>query len=156
MDATTKANFINSVASGNEIPCPNCGANNKAGSKFCITCGTPLAVEPVKEEAPAFAPVQEEAPAKEEAPAFTPVQEEAPAKEEAPAFAPVQEEAPAKEEAPAFAPVQEQPKVKEAPPEKKEVKKAAPKSSYKEPESVFAQGLPEWDIVPPQIMVRRR
>ena len=27
---------------------------------------------------------------------------------------------------------------------------------YKEPESVFADGLPSWDILPPQIMVRRR
>ena len=27
---------------------------------------------------------------------------------------------------------------------------------YKEPESVFADGLPSWDIVPPQVMVRRR
>ena len=24
---------------------------------------------------------------------------------------------------------------------------------YKEPVSVFAQGLPSWDVVPPQIMV---
>lgn len=27
---------------------------------------------------------------------------------------------------------------------------------YKEPESVFANGLPSWDIIPPQIMVRRK
>ena len=27
---------------------------------------------------------------------------------------------------------------------------------YKEPESVFASGLPSWDILPPQIMVRRK
>jgi hypothetical protein len=27
---------------------------------------------------------------------------------------------------------------------------------YKEPVSVFAQGLPSWDVVPPQIMVRRK
>ena len=29
-------------------------------------------------------------------------------------------------------------------------------SSYVEPDCVFADGLPEWDIVPPQVMVRRR
>ena len=29
-------------------------------------------------------------------------------------------------------------------------------SSYTEPDNVFAQGLPSWDIVPPQVMVRRR
>lgn len=28
-------------------------------------------------------------------------------------------------------------------------------SNYIEPESVFAQGLPEWSIEPPQVMVRR-
>lgn len=27
---------------------------------------------------------------------------------------------------------------------------------YEEPESVFASGLPSWDILPPQIMVRRK
>ena len=27
---------------------------------------------------------------------------------------------------------------------------------YTEPAAVFADGLPEWDIVPPQVMVRRR
>lgn len=27
---------------------------------------------------------------------------------------------------------------------------------YIEPPSVFAEGLPSWDIVPPQVMVRRR
>ena len=26
---------------------------------------------------------------------------------------------------------------------------------YVEPVSVFAEGLPSWDIVPPQVMVRR-
>lgn len=39
--------------------------------------------------------------------------------------------------------------VKEASPEKK-------KAKYVEPNNVFAQGLPEWSIEPPQIMVRRR
>lgn len=28
--------------------------------------------------------------------------------------------------------------------------------AYIEPVSVFAEGLPSWDVVPPQIMVRRR
>ena len=27
---------------------------------------------------------------------------------------------------------------------------------YHEPESVFAKGLPDWDMVPPQVMVRRK
>ena len=74
----------------------------------------------------------------EEAPAF------APAKEEAPAFAP------AKEAAPAFTPAN-----KAAEPKKTEVNKAVPVVETDE-ESVFAQGLPEWDIVPPQVVVRRK
>ncbi|MDY4488145.1 MAG: zinc ribbon domain-containing protein [Candidatus Limivicinus sp.] len=28
-------------------------------------------------------------------------------------------------------------------------------STYEEPNSVFAEGLPEWSIEPPQVMVRR-
>ncbi len=73
---------------------------------------------------------------KMEEPVFAPVAEEpAPA----PAFAPIAEEpAPAPAPAPAFAPVAEKAPVKEEAP------------------SVFADGLPEWDIVPPQVMVRRR
>lgn len=43
--------------------------------------------------------------------------------------------------APAFAPVNEA---------------QAPATKYVEPTSVFADGLPAWDIVPPQVMVRRR
>lgn len=42
MDAKTKANFINSVASGSQMECPKCGTVNEAGSNFCSTCGTVL------------------------------------------------------------------------------------------------------------------
>lgn len=45
--------------------------------------------------------------------------------------------------APAFATVASAPAAAKAP-------------KYVEPTSVFADGLPEWDIVPPQVMVRRR
>ncbi len=58
MDAKTKANFINSVATGTIIPCPKCGASNKSGSKFCISCGEEISVSKV-DNAPAFAPVKE-------------------------------------------------------------------------------------------------
>lgn len=94
MDAKSKANFINSVAAGTDIPCPKCGTSNKADSKFCISCGAELIV-PKADDAPAFAPAQE-----------TPV-------------------APAKV------------------------------AKYVEPKSAFAEGLPEWSIEPPQVMVRR-
>lgn len=58
MDAKSKAKFINSVAAGTNIPCPKCGASNKAGSKFCIFCGEEI-VAPKADNAPAFAPVKE-------------------------------------------------------------------------------------------------
>lgn len=94
MDAKSKANFINSVAAGTNIPCPKCGAINKADSKFCISCGTELVV-PKADDASAFAPAQE-----------TPVA-------------------------------------------------SAKVAKYVEPSSAFAEGLPEWSIEPPQVMVRR-
>lgn len=30
------------------------------------------------------------------------------------------------------------------------------KEAVQEPESAFAKGLPEWDMVPPQMMIRRK
>lgn len=92
MDAKSKANFINSVAAGETMPCPKCGASNKPDSKTCVSCGAELSA--TTNSAPAFASVEE---------------------------------------------------------------KAAPAAGkYVEPVSAFAEGIPSWDIVPPQIMVRRR
>lgn len=91
MDAKSKANFINSVAAGEAVPCPKCGASNKPDSKFCISCGADMSA--TTSSAPAFAPVAEKA--------------------------------------------------------------ASVVEKYVEPVSVFADGLPSWDIVPPQVMVRR-
>ena len=93
MDAKSRANFINSVASGANIPCPKCGTSNKSDSKFCISCGAEIAVpQEAQNNAPAFEPANE---------------------------------APAKV------------------------------VKYVEPSNVFAQGLPNWSIEPPQVMVRR-
>lgn len=96
MDAKSKANFINSVAGGQVVPCPNCGTENKPDSKNCISCGAEIAATATTNAAPVFAPVADN-------PAQT------------------------TEEA----------------------------TKYTEPASVFADGLPSWDIVPPQVMVRR-
>ncbi len=98
MDAKSKANFINSVADGQSVVCPQCGAQNQAGSKFCITCGQPIEAAKPADAAPAFAPAAEPEAA--------------------------------------------------AAPEKK--------VKYVEPDNVFAQGLPDWSIEPPQVLVRRR
>lgn len=113
MDAKSKANFINSVARGESVPCPNCGASNMPGTNFCISCGTPFA----KGDAQPAQPVQSDT---------TP-------------FAPAAE-APKTAQAP-LAPTASQPAVQPV---------------YEEPASVFADGLPAWDIVPPQVVIRRR
>ncbi len=116
MDAKTRANFINSVASGSVIPCPNCGAANKSDSKFCIQCGSKLS---------APAPAQTDSPKPAAAPAFAPVVE---------ASAPQNAVPTASVDTPA----------------------QSVQVRYVEEKSVFAEGLPEWDIVPPQVVVRRR
>lgn len=95
MDAKSKANFINSVASGATISCPKCGAANNSDSRFCISCGTEINIPQItQKDAPAFANV-------------------------------------------------------------KETEQPIQISKYVEPKNVFAEGLPEWSIEPPQIMVRR-
>lgn len=60
MDAKTKANFINSVAAGTNIPCSKCGASNIPDSKFCVSCGGELDV-PNAVNTPAFKPAKETA-----------------------------------------------------------------------------------------------
>ena len=143
MNARSKADFINSVAGG-MIPCPNCQKLNEPDSKFCEACGTRLVKpeEPKPEATPAFEPVKKEEPV----PAFEPVKKVEPA----PAFEPVKKEEPA----PAFEPVKKvEPAPAFEPVKKTEIKQEV---VYHEPESVFAKGLPDWDMVPPQVMVRRK
>ena len=134
--------------------CPACGAENEIGLQFCAVCGLAFAPEPAQEKpqeaTQPFAPIE---PAKPDAPKpaqpaqpFAPIE---PAKPDAPKpaqptqpFAPIE---PAKPDAPkpaqaaqAFAPI------------------AATEEKAPEPESVFAQGLPDWDMLPPQVVVRRK
>ena len=42
MDAKTKADFINSVATGEVVYCQKCGKQNKPYDKFFVACGTKL------------------------------------------------------------------------------------------------------------------
>ncbi len=59
MDAKSKANFINSVATGTTIPCPKCGVANKSDSKFCISCGAEIiAPQNSQTNTPAFEQVK--------------------------------------------------------------------------------------------------
>lgn len=152
------ANIINTVASGAGITCPNCNTMNEADSLFCFVCGTKLA----DVASAAFEPVA----AAETATAFEPVEttetvnpfESVGATETTNAFEPVNvietvKEDEKKEVAPAFTPVNE---VKAEEPEVKAPEVVKPVNNYVEPESVFAQGLPEWSVEPPQVVVRRR
>lgn len=152
------ANIINTVASGAGITCPNCNTMNEADSLFCFVCGTKLA----DVASAAFEPVA----AAETATAFEPVAstetvnpfESVGATETTNAFEPVNvietvKEDEKKEVAPAFTPVNE---VKAEEPEVKAPEVVKPVNNYVEPESVFAQGLPEWSVEPPQVVVRRR
>ena len=104
MDARSKASFVNAVADGQLLVCPNCQFGNPLDSRFCIKCGHQLKENKPVDTAPAFASV-EETPAVSQSPAFTSV--------------PV---------------VQEE----------------------EEPKSAFAQGLPEWSLEPPMMVVRRK
>ena len=105
MDPKLRANFINSVAGGEKVPCPKCDTLNDADAKFCAICGGSLVKKEEINEVP-FAPVK---------------------------------------------------KVEEKAAVVKEPEKAAPVvEKFEEPESVFAEGLPSWDIEPPQVMVRRK
>lgn len=161
MDARSKANFINSVAGGQGIPCPNCNTLNEADSKFCIACGTPLTQKKSENAVPFATAEPPQEPTQEAVSPQKPAQAPAAEPSQKPAFAaavqekePVPEEASSRQPFPTAEPsrqtVQSRPKQAEQP------KPAAPTVKYIEPESVFAEGLPSWDIEPPQVVVRRK
>ena len=119
MDARSKASFVNAVADGQLLVCPNCQFGNPLDSRFCIKCGHQLKENKPVDTAPAFA-TAEETPAVSQSPAFSSVEEKS-SKVKAPAFVSV--------------PVAQE---------------------EEEPKSAFAQGLPEWSLEPPMMVVRRK
>lgn len=190
MEAKTNANIINAVASGMQVPCPNCNTMNEVDSRFCMTCGTPL-TQPMQtivteEKAEPLIPVtevtQEEIPfasldsekvaevpfeavgvnKKTELP-FLPTNNAEPeviAKPEIQTennivtpFTPVTK----KRRGAAFASISE-PLVQE--PEAdiplQPIQNEITTQEVMEAVSAFAEGLPKWDIVPPQVAVRRK
>lgn len=198
MDAKSKANFINSVASGqkiscpncntlndadslfclscgtklksddnvndeegvaisadnaSEIHCPNCNTMNEAGSSFCLSCGTKLVVSsytgvPVQESVQVGSVPAEAGTMSSNGKSV----QESPA----PAFAPVKKPTKGNASTGKRGDAMNQSRQQTAP--ARVAFQPVVSAVQEEPEeaSVFAQGLPSWDIVPPQIMVRRK
>ena len=128
MNAKSKADFINSVASGEQTTCPSCGTANKNNAKFCVKCGAKLIIQ----ETPAPSAPAESTP-------FAPAQ---PTPAEQTPFAP----------APTAPQKSAEPKKTTAMP----FANTAPIEEEEEEKSAFALGLPSWNIDPPQVMVRRK
>ena len=182
MDAKMRADFVNSVASGQKVPCPVCNTLNDPDGSFCIACGHSLKKEEKKDEnsgtvicpvcqnankkgfrfcttssdpvtpQPAAVPAQSKAAGQQPAAPAQDVQRNMGknASQVAPAFEPAKKTA--------VAPIRKDPPIQSKPVRKKMAFNFAEPEveEYKEPVSVFAQGLPSWDVVPPQIMVRRK
>lgn len=139
MNAKSKADFIHAVAGGGKIPCPNCNTLNEADSKFCITCGAKLVRSEPKPEADLpFRKVEQDPPVQKPEGDLPFRKVEPPAE---PAAETAQKEVPFQTVSNAQAP---------------ETKQEIPYVVYAEPKSVFAEGLPEWSIEPPQVVVRRK
>ena len=194
MDAKMRANFVNSVASGQKVPCPVCNTLNDPDGSFCIACGHSLKKEEKKDEnsgmvicpvcqnpnkkgfrfcticgnkldgvestksndtvspQPAVSSPQSAAGGQQPTAQAQDVQQNMNrnVSQGAPAFEPAKK--------PVTAPIRKNPPVQSKPVRKKMAFNFAEPEveEYKEPVSVFAQGLPSWDVVPPQIMVRRK
>ena len=169
MDAKSNTNFNNSAAGGQLVFCSACGAQNTPDCRFCTSCGSKLVIAPTGSATPAFQPVINEAAEKPVTGQADRISTTAPATSTAPVFqrvagglfgaaedpdTPVVSDAPAGSAAPAFQSVDEETSgVAHKPEHHSEGEKI---EKYIEPASVFADGLPPWDIVPPQVMVRRR
>lgn len=142
MDAKSKANFINSVVAGQKIPCPNCNALNDADSIYCFSCGTQITnLDSQKHSMEENVNVN----TNEEQTDFH-------KNNSAPAFATVSN---SKSEIKAE-------NLESTHQFQRDVSTSAFRMAQPEPEeeveevSVFAEGLPDWDVVPPQVVVRRK
>ena len=159
---------------GNEgVLCPNCGMTNKQGYRFCVKCGTNLATsqKPVEEPAvtPSFSTFEQPKPVEEPTvmPSFSAFKQpdvpEKPSKENPLKNIQPMESGFARYDfsgtttstasvgtfATTFNAVKE---------EKMDVGDAQKILSLldEKEKSALAEGLPEWDIVPPQVVVRRK
>jgi hypothetical protein len=145
MDPKNRAAFINSVGR-DAVFCPECGAKNEPGSKFCAICGTTLEVE-TDNPAATSEPQSIEASSTESSAHSdnrspkAPVGNDSPKQHPSPlAFTPDSQgnttSAPAKH---AFSPT-----------------KSVENDNYSAPPSAFANGLPSWDLVPPLVVIHKK
>lgn len=160
MDAKSKANFINSVASRQKIPCPVCNELNEFDSRYCYMCGAQLINASAN-------PTNDEVTSQK---LTTTLEDVAKTYEtEIKSESNINSAEKKDNTSTAFEPIKETQMVNDNIEEKRSIKNTASKASKpafdvfsvaatEEPEevSVFAQGLPSWDLVPPQIVVRRK
>lgn len=149
MDGKSKANFINSVAGGQKRPCPNCNTLNEQDARFCISCGMKL-----------NGPETAEIPGEEAPKLFCPncgTKNERDSRFCTSCGAEIGQEL---EDSGGNGTSQSSPvpfqKVSDAGKKPAFGKVMLEVPACEEEESVFAKGLPDWDIVPPQVMVRRK
>lgn len=137
MDAKLKANFINSVASGQKKPCPICYALNEINVATCFSCGYEFEDQKNRNPASDFSEkkvwVMESQPVQEKSIQPTPEQTSSAQNQ----------------------PIQGTP-TKAAPPQPAFESASQMNVIEEEEKNPLAQGLPAWDVVPPQVMVRRK
>lgn len=141
MEAKMRANFINSVASGQKIPCPSCNTLNDSDADFCFSCGQKIKRENAFDNTDDNS--QYQSVSKNTCPSCN-KQNDLDAN--FCAFcgysfsqnidAPMSDDSKTKKQAFKFV----EPIIEDT----------------EEPVSAFANGLPSWSIVPPNIMVRRK
>ncbi len=137
MNIKSKANFINAVAGGQKIPCPTCNTLNKSDALFCISCGTKLPVNRAKGNKEETMDLKEDRLQGSQRIIHEPV-EVAVSTGESDNSVRKNLQTVSENKRQAFRPV------------------VSADSAEEGQISVFAQGLPAWDVVPPQIMVRRK
>ena len=137
MNIKSKVNFINAVAGGQKIPCPTCNTLNKSDALFCISCGTKLPVNRAKGNKEETMDLKEDRLQGSQRIIHEPV-EVAVSTGESDNSVRKNLQTVSENKRQAFRPV------------------VSADSAEEGQISVFAQGLPAWDVVPPQIMVRRK
>lgn len=125
MTVKSKVDFLNAVASGNKIPCPECGSENKAEARFCTICGNALVKPVVTENKPVEVAIAKKVETAVDEKVFQPT-----------IMIKKSSEAPVK------------PKI--------QAEAQAIATSIFEEKSALADGLPQWTLEPPQVLVKRR